>query len=243
MPRPAPPTVDDALAELVAGGEAWAWAVPHPDDPVPAEHPVVTRIGARRGGRLDGYVALSTTRRRVLDHARHLLEGAGPWRGTSLGSLGIPHTETGTPGGRATVSSGGLAGSWNAAGRLQVGDHRELSALATRGAPPTAAVDLRGAADLAIGIGKALVRRARGDRDALDGLDAVPPPSYGAVVDVPLAAFDGWLTASQHLAEGPDGTVESWRLDLDAAVVAPASPGVALVLAAVALVHHPRLLT
>lgn len=242
MPGPAAPTLDDAVAELVAAGEAWTWAVPHPDDPEPGRHPVVSRLGRRRSDRFVGHLALCTTKRRVLDHARHLLDGEGPWRGTSLGSLGIPHTETGTPGGQATVASGGVSGSWNAAGRLQVGDHRELSALATRGSPPTATVGPRGAADLAIGFGKALVRRARGDRDALAGFDTVPPPPAGTAIEVPLVAFDGWLTATQHLADGPDGPVEAWRLDLDRAVAAPTSPGVALVLAAVALVHHPSLL-
>lgn len=86
-------------------------------------------------------------------------------------------------------------------------------------------------------LGRALVRFARGDRGALA---AVPVPPLGDEVASPLTALDGWLTAVQHRATSR-GTSEAWQLVLDASRPEPASRGLAVVIAALGLVHHPQL--
>jgi len=75
---------------------------------------------------------------------------------------------------------------------------------------------------------------------ATDPTDAVAVTRIGDEVAAPLTALDGWLTAVQHRATSR-GTSEAWQLVLDASRPEPASRGLAVVIAALGLVHHPQL--
>ncbi len=234
---PAAPGPFDGLDEV------WIWPVPHPDDPEPkdAEH-LVTRIGDRVDGALVGRAEVRTTPGRILGGLRHRLVGLGPWRDADLGSLDIPTNDRKLAPSHAWLTVDGVRGRWTASGTFRLGDHDEVTRLASRGRPTTAARDVRAVGANAVDLGRRYLRYLR----VLGGHQIEPTPGLriGDPVDGELVAGGGWLVATQHRSpiETPTGggDIETWqvRIDRDRAV-GPVGLGVGL--AALALVHHPLL--
>jgi len=221
--------IDEPFAGL---DEVWVWPATDPTDAV-----AVTQIGDREADRYLGRVAIVSWSPRLVGGVAHRMEGVGAWARHRLGELGLPRFASDSQRFDARPRSGGARGRWTAAGRFEVGDRCEASAVASRGRPPQTTDDWRDVAAGAVDLGRALVRFARGDRGALA---AVPVPPLGDEVASPLTALDGWLTAVQHRATAR-GTAEAWQLVLDPSRPEPASRGLAVVIAALGLVHHPQL--
>lgn len=218
--------------------EVWVWPAPQPQDAV-----AVTAIGGVGG--VEDRVAIVSWVPRLIGGVAHRIEGRGAWAGHDLGELGLPRFASDSRPFDARPCSGDARGRWTAGGRFEVGDVSEASAVASRGRPPRTTDGWRDVAGRAVALGRSLAHAVRGDRAALDALDGPPVPPLGDEVDSPLTALGGWLTAVQHhKAAGPgasSGPTESWQLVLDASRPAPASPGLAVVIAALGLVHHPQL--
>ncbi|MFP5322094.1 MAG: hypothetical protein ACLGIC_09625 [Acidimicrobiia bacterium] len=229
--------VDEVVADLVDAGEAWIWTLPHPDDPESPGDATVTRIGGRKGQRLAARLAI-TTKRALIDSNKTNLAGVGPWRRAKVGTVMLPFVDPTMPRAWATARSGRVEARWTGSGRLEVGDRKDVTTLATRGITPTSPSDLRDVAGSVVDLGRALVRRAKGDRDALE---VERRPRFGTPIAEPLPAFGGWMVATQHRHDSADGPSEAWHVALGGDGEAPPSPGLALVLAAFALVHQPKL--
>lgn len=218
--------------------EVWIWPVPHPDDREAGRRNCLsTRIGCREGDALVGRVEVAAKLARALGGIGNDLVGMHEWRTTELGSVTVPHSDHRTTSGRGWVRSGGSEARWSAAGRFQLDDRKELSTIASRGGPLTAPLHLKDLGATAVALGRSLLRRPGDDEP-----DPHAPERIGDEVPGELTAFDGWLVATQHRQPVADGHTESWRVAIDHGVESPGSIGLALVVAALGLVHHPRLL-
>lgn len=217
--------IDEAFAGL---DEVWVWPGPPSGNDV-----AVTRLGLRDD---DGRVEIVSYRQRAVGGVAHRMRGVGAWQRHDVGELKMPVHTGDSRSFDARPRSGDVRGRWAIGGRFDVGELHGASAIASRGRPPRSVEDWRDVASSALDVGRSLMRFARGDRSALD-VEPVPP--LGEAIESPLTALDGWLTAHQHLTRDGD---ESWRLVVDPGKPAPASTGLAFVIAGLGLVHLPQLI-
>lgn len=220
------------LDEHFAGvPEAWLWVVPHPGDADRGSGRLAqSRIGT---GSPDAFVPVLELRSatRMLSGGRHGLRDLTGSR-RSPGSFDVRYLQDTLTVGAAYCEIGGVRGHFQIDGQFVVGDAEDRCTIATRG---TSLADIEGAPTSLRSLRP--VRAVLSVWRAFNAADAAMR-DIRPVVDGEAAAFDGWLTATQHRTAMGEAVAESWRVVIDHDRPPPAPLGVALVLSCAALCHR-----